>query len=70
MKVAVYAAQVVAAKIIGMHGNVREDQAAWQLIARMVEHGPANVFKILSVVFELERVVVTANENFSSIAPR
>ena len=68
MKVTVYAAQIVPAKIVGMHGNVREDEAAWQGIAAMVKHCPANIFKMLCVVFELKSVVIAPNKNFPSIA--
>lgn len=69
VKVSVNTAQIVPAKIVGMHWNVREDQAAWQCVASMVKHSSANVFKMLSVVFQLECVVVAANENLSPIAP-
>ena len=70
MEVPVDIASVMPLQIVWMYRDVSEDETARQCVAGMVKHGPTNVLKMLSVVLQLESVVVAANENLSPIALR
>lgn len=61
VEMAVNIALVVALQTIGMHGDVREDQAARDGAVTMVEIGPANVGKVLQIKPGWKSVMIASN---------